>query len=175
MTVKAIHDCVERLDFSGKEIFRSRSCSEVIVKSLVRQFAQPVLFCSRLNPIFSEANGGELQRAAICRQRFFYAAALPQPGTDERRCRSHCGFGSRRDSLKLRKMAVKLEVPDAPGGKANGGERNQTLAAVIANHPFTNAFVRTSSQSLLGESMSDQPNRRPDEANLAASMPAQKT
>jgi hypothetical protein len=71
MTVKAIHHCVERLDFSGKEIFRSRSCSEVIVKSLVRQFAQPVLFCSRLNPIFSEANGGDLQRAAICRQRFF--------------------------------------------------------------------------------------------------------
>jgi hypothetical protein len=76
---------------------------------------------------------------------------------------------------EIAKKAVKLEVPDAPGGKANGGERNQTLAAVIANHPFTNAFVRTSSQSNLGESMSDQPNRRPDEANLAASMPAQKT
>jgi hypothetical protein len=33
------------------------------------------------------------------------------------------------------------------GKKLNGGERNQTLAAVIANHPFTNAFVEAFSQN----------------------------
>ncbi|MGC3959548.1 MAG: hypothetical protein QM813_16860 [Verrucomicrobiota bacterium] len=42
-------------------------------------------------------------------------------------------------------------------GKRNGGERNQTLTAVIANHPFTNAFVEAFSQSCLRETMSDQP------------------
>jgi hypothetical protein len=41
--------------------------------------------------------------------------------------------------------------------KRNGGERNQTLAAVIANHPFTNAFAEAFSQNCLCETMSDQP------------------
>jgi hypothetical protein len=41
--------------------------------------------------------------------------------------------------------------------KGNGGERNQTLAAVIANHPFTNAFAEAFSQNRFRETMSDQP------------------
>jgi len=62
-----------------------------------------------------------------------------------------------------------------PKRKGNGSGCNQTSAAVIANHPFTNAFVRASSQSHLREAMSDQPNRRPDIFNLAAPVPQPKT
>jgi hypothetical protein len=59
--------------------------------------------------------------------------------------------------------------------KRNGGERNQTFAAVIANHPFTNAFVEAFSQSFLRETMSDQPIAAPTHCSLAPLMPAVKT
>jgi hypothetical protein len=58
--------------------------------------------------------------------------------------------------------------------KGNGGERNQTLAAVIANHPFTNAFVEAFSQSHLRETMSDQPIAAPTHLSLAPPVPAGK-
>ncbi len=60
-------------------------------------------------------------------------------------------------------------------GKRNGGERNQTLAAVIANHPFTNAFVEAFSQSCLQETMSDQPIAASTPCKIAPPMPVVKT
>jgi hypothetical protein len=56
-----------------------------------------------------------------------------------------CKVGSLGDFRKFAKTPVKREFSAVLWGKANGGERNQTLAAVIANHPFTNAFVGASS------------------------------
>jgi len=77
--------------------------------------------------------------------------------------------GGQRKPKPLKRIAHLVLISSAcsPGksrlrGKRNGGERNQTLAAVIANHPFTNAFVEAFPQSCLQETMSDQPNRRPN-------------
>jgi len=76
---------------------------------------------------------------------------------------------------QVTKWPVELSLDPALPANVNGGECNQTFAAVIANHPFTNAFVEACSQSKLRETMSDQPIAAPTKRNSATSMPAEKT
>jgi hypothetical protein len=77
MTVKSIHDCVERLDFSGKEIFQRLIRREVIWKNLVRQFAQPVSFYSRQISVLPKPMARIRNVRRHVSREFFCGGALP--------------------------------------------------------------------------------------------------